>query len=81
MKAQNLYDLREEFAFCSGSDLHNFFRNELGDPSPSGRVNIDQQAAAELVNDSLDTMAANNGGSLDGLYTEAEVEKLRESVR
>lgn len=36
VNAQGLYDLREEFGFCSGTDLHDWFRSHLGDPSPSG---------------------------------------------
>jgi hypothetical protein len=36
MKVQQLYDLREEFLFCSGKDLSDFFQAQLGDGSPSG---------------------------------------------
>ena len=49
MKAQFLYDLREKHEFCSGSDLHDFFQEQTGDPSPSGKVAIDVAAASELV--------------------------------
>jgi len=36
--AQELYDLREETGYCSGLDLHEWFNEQLGDPSPSGRT-------------------------------------------
>lgn len=40
MIAQNLYDLRDEYEFCSGEELHEFFLQTVGEPSPSGRVEI-----------------------------------------
>lgn len=40
MKAQLLYDLRQLTGYCSGTDLHEFFRQHVGDPSPSGKVEI-----------------------------------------
>lgn len=40
MKAQVLYDLRQLTGYCSGTDLHDFFRQNVGDPSPSGNVEI-----------------------------------------
>lgn len=36
--AQKLYDLREETGYCSGNDLHEWFQEQLGDPSPSGKT-------------------------------------------
>ena len=36
IQAQVLYDLRETSGFCSGTDLHEFFRAAAGEPSPAG---------------------------------------------
>jgi len=41
MKAQTLYDVREEDAQIDGSELHRLFEELTGDPSPSGRTLID----------------------------------------
>lgn len=60
MKAQRLYDLREEFEFCSGKDLHEFFRETVGEPSPSGRAEIDRVAAESFVDDSVARCIANS---------------------
>lgn len=51
IKAQALYDLREEFEFCSGNELHEFFRGSTsdGEPSPSGEVGINQSIASVFV--------------------------------
>lgn len=49
IKCQALYDLRDEYEFCSGNDLHDFFEKEIGDPAPSGRVTIDADRAADFV--------------------------------
>lgn len=45
MKAQTIYDLRENYEFCSGTDLHEFFERTCGDPSPSGKIEIDTDTA------------------------------------
>lgn len=45
--AQHLYDLREVTGFVSGEDLHDLFRQVAeGEPSPSGRVEVDMEALA-----------------------------------
>lgn len=49
MKAQKIYNLREEYGFCSGTDLHDFFRAQVGDPSPSGRVDVPTEAAKQFM--------------------------------
>lgn len=49
MKAQTLYDLREQYEFCSGTDLHEFFNEQVGEPSPSGRAQVDTQAAKQFM--------------------------------
>lgn len=41
MKAQQLYDIREEFGHIDGMQLHRLFQELTGDPSPSGRTEID----------------------------------------
>ncbi len=56
MLAQELCDLREETGFCSGQDLHGFFLEELGDPSPSGHAEIEEVAAIRFVHDRYQEM-------------------------
>lgn len=72
MKAQELYDLRERFAFCSGMDLHEYFQGELGDMSPSGHCEIDEVKARQFVQSNLGHMKANSLDTLGGLYTTDE---------
>jgi hypothetical protein len=77
MKAQTLYDLREQFGFCSGDEMHSFFSAECnGEPSPSGTVEVDTTEARKFIRSSLDRMARNNGGTLDNLYTADELGRL-----
>jgi len=49
MKAQILYDLREKYEFCSGTDLHEFFDYVLGEPSPKGIEEINPEVAQKFV--------------------------------
>lgn len=49
MKAQTIYNLRSEHEFCSGTDLHQFFREQVADPSPSGRVDVPTEAAKQFM--------------------------------
>ena len=49
MKAQFLYDFRERWEFCGGTELHEFFRDETGYPSPSGRVEINAERARDFI--------------------------------
>lgn len=60
MKAQLLYDFREKKEFCSGTDLHEFFREQVGDPSPSGTTEIDATLAREFVVACSEQIYANN---------------------
>jgi len=60
MRAQILYDLREATQFCSGTDLHDFFRIQLGEPSPSGEREIDTPLAMQFVASCFEAMAANS---------------------
>ena len=48
IECQKLYDVRERTSFCSGSDLQEFFLNETGEPSPSGKTLIDRTHAKEF---------------------------------
>lgn len=73
MKAQKLYDLQEQFGFVSGNGLHEFFAKACGEPSPAGAVEIDTDRAQGFIRSSLDRMARNNGGDLEGLYTADEL--------
>lgn len=65
MLAQDLYDFRKKYEFCSGNQLHEFFRGNVGDPSPRGNVAVDSVAATEFVRNAIFTMAWNNSSKLD----------------
>ena len=65
MIAQKLYDFREKFETFSGQDLHEFFNEQVGDPSPSGYVEIDAYYAEEFVNTSIETMTHNSPSMSD----------------
>lgn len=80
MKAQELYNLREQHEFCSGTKLHKFFETELGDPSPSGCTEIDAVNARFFVAATLTEMRGNNGDTLDGLYTSEETQALKKFI-
>lgn len=50
IEAQVIYDLREEFEFCSGTELHFFFRQACdGEPSPSGQELIYRTLVIQFV--------------------------------
>ncbi len=49
MKAQWLYDFQESDAIFSGDDLREFFKEELGNPCPSGYEDINGAHAARFV--------------------------------
>lgn len=70
MKAQTLYDLRDQYAFCSGTDLHEFFNEQVGDPSPSGYAEISHQAAAWLVENCYEVMLHNSPSMTETLVSE-----------
>lgn len=59
MKAQFLCELRRKFEFCSGEELGEFFVSELGEASPSGRLNVDTEKALNFVCSCLDSMMHN----------------------
>jgi hypothetical protein len=65
MKAQILYDLRERFGSVSGTDLHEFFNQVVGDPSPSGSVEVNADEAFNLLANGEVSVAWNNGGNFD----------------
>lgn len=75
MKAQELYDLRSAFEFCSGNDLSEFFAETVGEPSPSGEMEVPEALAREFISESLAQMGQNNGG-LDNLYSAPELAAL-----
>lgn len=58
MKAQALYDLRQLTGYCSGTDLHDFFREQTGDPSPVWEVEIDEGVIPAEVKHPLSNLAA-----------------------
>lgn len=81
MKAQELYDLREKLQFCSGNDLYEFFAAHLGVPCPGGQQLALPTRAAQFVENCLHDMKANNGGSLQGLYSKEEIRELADFCR
>lgn len=40
---QEIYDLREVTGFISGNDLHDFFSELVGEPSPSGSIKTTEE--------------------------------------
>lgn len=58
--AQYLYNLREEFNFCSGEELFHFFTKQLGEPCPSGYRRIDKMEAYNFINKMCDIFERNN---------------------
>jgi len=55
-----MYDLRETFEFCSGMDLHAFFEEQVGDPSPPGRTHVSAEACGEFIRQAMADMAVNS---------------------
>jgi hypothetical protein len=51
MKAQTLYDLRQLTGYVSGTDLHEFFWQQIGDPSPKGDKEIQLHCIPQEVED------------------------------
>ena len=63
---QTMVDLREEFEFCSGSDLQDWFATNLGTPAPSGREPIPcPDKALSFVKRCCDTMERNSPSLID----------------
>lgn len=63
MNAQTLYDLREKYEFCSGTDLSDFFQRALYNPAPFGKTELSdgqKWLAHEFVTVSLKAMAHNS---------------------
>lgn len=71
MNAQFMYDLREKYEFCSGTDLSEFFDQEVGDPSPKGKAKINNVSALNFVTQCVCAIEKNNGG--DDLGTRAAI--------
>lgn len=58
-----MYDLRERYGFCSGNDLHDFFREKFaGEPSPKGDQELNAKDAYKFVYGYALALKANNGG-------------------
>jgi len=66
MEAQQVYDFRGAWEFCSGSELADFFRRECGgDPAPSGSMQINAAHATDFVCEKLGEMAHNSPSLVD----------------
>lgn len=57
--AQVVYDLCE-LGIASGSDVHDFFREQIGVPSPKGNEKIDEDAVKDFVASQLIGMQRNS---------------------
>lgn len=57
--AQDLYDFRAEFEFCSGKELAAFFEAVTGTPSPKGAVEIKRDLAEDFVSDCINALYHN----------------------
>lgn len=64
MKAQVIYDLAHQTAWISGDEMHDYLEFLTGEPSPSGRVEVDSAKLKELVNNDKEL-----AGLLMGLAT------------
>jgi hypothetical protein len=55
MRAQELYDARQEFEFCSGDELRQFFMTDAGfrdsdpDPAPKGRRWVNEENGIRFI--------------------------------
>jgi hypothetical protein len=65
MKAQWLYNFREQVEMFSGADLHEFFNEQIGDPSPSGYTEINGANATRFVHRCINA-ARHNSPSITG---------------
>jgi len=75
MKVQGLYNLREQTAFCSGSELTAFFRRVLLTPSPSGDREIDSRVVKRFIRGRVRQMIANSPST--GRLVERECRQAR----
>ena len=72
MKAQDLYNAREQTEFCSGYDLQEFFLQELGDPSPSGKELIMKDHVRSFVAGCFGAMIQNGPSTAEEVYAVAK---------
>ena len=77
MDAQFMYDLREEYEFCSGNDLHEFFGQEAGEMSPSGKTKINRKRAIKFVEDCAKVISHNNKPGTAGKLAVAAAVRVR----
>ena len=63
---QTMSDLREEFEFCSGRELQDWFAANLGTPAPSGREPIPHPIMAwSFIKRCCDAMERNSPSLID----------------
>lgn len=60
MRAQELYDFRLKWEFCSGQGLQEFFHKQDGDPSPSGNEEVNTLEVTSFIMASIETMSQNS---------------------
>ena len=78
MKAQELYDLREKTEFCSGTDLHDFFRTQVGEPSPAGKKDVPTIKCIAFIRQCFDRIVSNSPNLAAELT--ADLEKYVEPI-
>jgi hypothetical protein len=72
--------LQKKYSFCSAGDLHDYFRSAVGEPSPSGRVELNGARALEFVENCCDAMALNSP-SLAGHCERTKIEARRKLAK
>ena len=80
MNAQFLYDFREKWEFCSGTDLSEFFVKETGDPSPRGRVKVSKTNAVNFIHSCLKSMRSNSATPRTELHVADAIDDLRRYI-
>ena len=76
MKAQILYDLREKYAFDSGSGLSDFFVEQGLQPAASGYDEVSDAQSWMYVNDCCAAIEYNSSVNMSGCR-----EELRQIVK
>ena len=80
MNAQFLYDFRENWEFCSGTDLSEFFVKETGDPSLRGRVKVNQTTVVNFILSCLKSMRSNSATPRTELHVADAIDDLRRYI-
>ena len=80
MKAQKLYDIRGDYGYCSGTDLHKFFRETVGDPSPSGRVDVPTSEAVKFMTAGIERQYYPGDSAVGDAWREQALQAIKQAV-